>query len=218
MSNEDSKLSPGQTLSFQQFVESVVMTTEQVWRLKELSTAQPPKYVRRQLAPEAAKGRLFPFVDEKGEPSKEYVERVALEAEIIAAVRTQMSTGLYEGSGRKRSGYQRQYLETNHWSSVPIDLRNWTVGGGEGLLIDVEITSAKRPSNDDLLVQSVVNCLSALRASATTKRDVKELVTLEAAYSITTHMFERAWERALEYLPSKEREAWTKAGPRRNRN
>ena len=216
MGNEDSKLLPGQTVSFQRFAESFVMTPEQVRRWQDLRTAQPPRYVRRHLEGGEAAGRIFPFVDELDDPSDQYVQQVALEKQIIKAIRAEMETGRYEGSGRRPSGYQRIYLETGDWSSVSISLQSWTIGRGGRLLTDVEITSATRPSNDDLLVQSVLSCLSSLRASATTKKDVRELATTLAPFSITTHMFERAWERALEYLPAQEREAWSKKGPRRN--
>lgn len=192
------------------------MTPEQVRRLRDLRTAQPPRYVRRHFDGSEAAGRIFPFVDELDEPSDEYVQRVALEEQIIAVIRAEMETGRYEGSGRRPSGYERIYLETGDWSSASISLEFWTIGRGERLLSDIEITSATRPSNDDLLAQIVLDCLSSLRASATTKTDVRALATTQATFSITPHMFERAWERALECLPANEREAWTRAGPRRN--
>ena len=218
MTEAKPKLRLGDRLSLEDFVVKFLLSPEEHEALKRLADASGErKWVRRKLEGKNAELRLFPFVDELEPHSDKFLEQQALHELIATRIRAEMTSGLYVGSGRPPSGYERIELEVDDWKSAVISVRDWTIGSGRRLLTDILLEPSVRPSNDALLVENILNCLSSLNPSSSTKSDIRELVTTQSAFTISDHMFGRAWERALEQLPATESEKWTAKGRKKNR-
>ncbi|QPC98173.1 hypothetical protein [Qipengyuania soli] len=208
----------GDKLSLEEFVAKFLLSHEENKDLERLAEASGDrKWVRRKLVGKNAELRLFPYVDELGPHSDEFLEQQALHQLIVKRIRAKMTSGLYSGSGRPPSGYERIELEDQDWESAVISITDWTIGSGRRLLTDILIEASGRPSNDGLLAQTILDCLSSLNPSSNSKSDIRELVTTQSTFTISDHMFGRAWERALEQLPPIEGEKWTAKGRKKNR-
>ncbi|MXO63848.1 hypothetical protein [Qipengyuania oceanensis] len=218
MTEATPKFRLGDKLSLEEFVAKFLLSDEENKDLERLAkVSEDRKWVKRESEGKNFKLRLFPYHWEPGPQSDEFLEQQALHELIEKRIREVMTSGLYSGSGRPPSGYERKELENKDWESAVISIKNWTIGSGQRLLTDILIQASGRPSNDALLAENILDCMESLNPPSTSKSDIRELVTTQSTFTISGPMFDRAWERALEQLPPSEREKWTKRGRKKNR-
>lgn len=185
-------------------------------RLEQLQNELRPKKARALDREAHEEGSLvWPLKTVSQPPSLGFLERESVERNIVAGIKAKLAGGDFLASGQRPDGFERIHVEPSEWQSFKINFRNWSVGFGSRVLMNVLIGAPEKINVDDRLHEFVSVVLAKCApGEKIVKGTVEKLAMALEEYEITEKMFLRAWEKAVSDLPQDQADRWKKGGRR----